>query len=150
MNKEIFITEPCNVTIRGSPPYLNRDFWNKRSKFWKWHCFRKMALESKRFHQNHWSWYHFAGKRIFYSLMYSLMCLVPDFFEIIERRCCVLSGPPCITLTLIVLSFGLSALKSTGPSVYREVPEWDVATTWQLRGLCVNFKIYVLFFISLY
>ena len=27
------------------PPSLNRDFWYRRSKFWKWHCFRKMALE---------------------------------------------------------------------------------------------------------
>ena len=34
-------------------PYLKRDFWYKRSKFWKWHCLRKMALESKRLHQNH-------------------------------------------------------------------------------------------------
>ena len=25
--------------------YLNRDSWYKRSKFWKWQCFRKMALE---------------------------------------------------------------------------------------------------------
>ena len=27
----------------------------------KWHCFRKMALDSKHLHQNHWSWYHLAG-----------------------------------------------------------------------------------------
>ena len=35
------------------PPYLKRDFWYKRSKFWKLQCLRKMALESKRLHQNH-------------------------------------------------------------------------------------------------
>ena len=33
-------------------PYLKRDFWYKRSNFWKLHCLRKMALESKRLHQN--------------------------------------------------------------------------------------------------
>ena len=39
--------------LKESPPYLKRDFWYKRSKFWKWHCLRKMALASKRLHQNH-------------------------------------------------------------------------------------------------
>ena len=24
-------------------PYLKRDFWYKRSKFWKWHCLRKCS-----------------------------------------------------------------------------------------------------------
>ena len=60
-------------------PYLNRDFWNKRSKFWKWHCFRRMALKSKRLHQKHWSWCHFTGKRIFYAFMHSLIWFSPWF-----------------------------------------------------------------------
>ena len=30
--------------LKEFPHYLNRDFWYRRSKFWKWHCFRKMAL----------------------------------------------------------------------------------------------------------
>ena len=33
--------------LKEIPPYLRRDFWYKRCKFWKWHCLRKMALESK-------------------------------------------------------------------------------------------------------
>ena len=36
--------------LKEIPPYLKRDFWYKRSKFWKWHCLRKMALGSKRWH----------------------------------------------------------------------------------------------------
>ena len=39
--------------LKEIPPYLKRDFWYKRSKFWKWQCLRKMALESKCLHQNH-------------------------------------------------------------------------------------------------
>ena len=93
----------------GIPHYLNRDFWYKRSKFWKWHCFRKMALESKRLHQNHWSWCHFPGKRIFYTFMHSLIDLVPDFFEINDHRCCILSGPPCIDRPFYKI-FGYSIL----------------------------------------
>ena len=33
--------------LKEIPPYLKRDFWYKRSKFWKLHCLRKMSLESK-------------------------------------------------------------------------------------------------------
>ena len=47
--------------LQKIPPYMyfERDFWYKMSKFWKWHYLRKMALESKRLHQNHESWCHF-------------------------------------------------------------------------------------------
>ena len=38
--------------LKEIPPDLKRDFWYKRSKCWKWHCLGKMALESKRLHQN--------------------------------------------------------------------------------------------------
>ena len=65
--------------LKEIPHYLNRDFWYKRSTFWKWHCFRKMALEAKRLFQNHWSLCHFAGKRKFYSLLHSLIWLSPWF-----------------------------------------------------------------------
>ena len=65
--------------LKEIPPYLNRDFWYKRSTFWKCHCFRKMALKSKRLHQNHWSWCHFAGKRNFYAFMHSLIWSSPWF-----------------------------------------------------------------------
>ena len=39
--------------LKEIPPYLKRDLWYKRSKFWKLHCLRKMGLESKHLHQNH-------------------------------------------------------------------------------------------------
>ena len=65
--------------LKEIPHYLNRDFWYKRSKFWKWHCLRKMALKSNHLHQNHWSWCHFAGKRIFYAFMHSLIWSSPWF-----------------------------------------------------------------------
>ena len=83
--------------LKKIPPYLKRDFWYKRSKFWKLHCLRKMALESKCLHQIHSSWCHFAGKRMFYSLMHSLIWLVHGSFDISDRKCCILSGPPCIS-----------------------------------------------------
>ena len=38
--------------LKDIPPYLRCDFWYKRCTFWKWHCLRKMALESKHLHQN--------------------------------------------------------------------------------------------------
>ena len=65
--------------LKEIPPYLKCDFWYKRSKFWKWHWPRKMALKSKRLHQNHYSWCNFAGKRMFYSLLHSLIWLSPWF-----------------------------------------------------------------------
>ena len=77
-----YVTLQCynpGELLKEIPPYLNLDFWYKRSKFWKLHCLRKMALESKRLHQNHWSWCHFAGKRIYYALMHSLIWLSPWF-----------------------------------------------------------------------
>ena len=38
---------PSLIRVKEISPYLRRDFWYKRCKFWKWHCLRKMALESK-------------------------------------------------------------------------------------------------------
>ena len=33
--------------LKEIPPYLKRDFWYKRSKFWKWHCLRKNCSRTK-------------------------------------------------------------------------------------------------------
>ena len=54
--------EPNNGKFR----YVNCDFWDRRGKFWKLHCLGKTAIESKRLHQNQWSWCHFAKKRNFF------------------------------------------------------------------------------------
>ena len=51
----------------------------QRSIFRKLHWLWKMALESKRFHQNYWSWCHFAGKRMYYALIHSLIWFSPWF-----------------------------------------------------------------------
>ena len=65
--------------LKEIPPYLRCDFWYKRSEFWKWHWLRKMALKSKRLHQNHLSWCNFSGKRMLYSLLHSLVWFSPWF-----------------------------------------------------------------------
>ena len=88
----LYLGKPNNGNFR----YVNRDFWDRNGIFWKLHCFRKMALESRRLHQNHWSWCHFAGKRMYYALMHSLIWLSSWFLEISDRKCCILSGPPGI------------------------------------------------------
>ena len=33
--------------LKEISPYLKRDFWYKRSKFWKWHCLRKNGSRIK-------------------------------------------------------------------------------------------------------
>ena len=70
--------------LKEIPPYLNRDFWYKRSKFLKLHCLSKMALESKCLHQNHWSWCHFAFIKLkectTHVIALANLILVPDFF----------------------------------------------------------------------
>ena len=65
----------------GNLRYVNCDFWDRSGKFWKWHCLSKTAIESKRLHQNDWSWCHChsAGKRIFYAFMHSLIWSSPWF-----------------------------------------------------------------------
>ena len=67
--------EPTNGNLR----YVNCDFWDRSGKFRKWHCLRKTAIESKRLHQNEWSWCHFAGKRILYASMYTTFSFSPSF-----------------------------------------------------------------------
>ena len=63
------------------PHYLNRDFWyTKEANFENdIEHFRIMALESKRLHQNYWSWCHFAEKRISPAIMPSLIWSSPWF-----------------------------------------------------------------------
>ena len=38
------------------------------STFWKWHCLRKIALESKRLIHTRWTWCQITSKRIFYPI----------------------------------------------------------------------------------
>ena len=41
--------------------------WGRKStKFWKWHCLTKIALGSRHYTQNWWSWCHFVGNWIFH------------------------------------------------------------------------------------
>ena len=43
-------------------------------------------------------WCHLAGKRILYAIMHTTFHSVPCFLEIIDRKCCILFGPPCISV----------------------------------------------------
>ena len=65
--------------LKEIPPYFERDFWYKRSKFWKWHCLRKMNWNQNAFIRIINLKCHFAGKRMFYSLMHSLTWFSPWF-----------------------------------------------------------------------
>ena len=67
--------EPNN----GNFWYVNCDFWDRSGKFWKWHCLRKTAIESKRLHQNEWSWCHIVEKRILYAVMDTAYLFCPSF-----------------------------------------------------------------------
>ena len=44
----------------------------KSSTFWKWHCLRKIALESKRLIHTWWTWCQITWKRIFYPIQKSM------------------------------------------------------------------------------
>ena len=43
-------------------------YGGKSSTFWKWHCLRKIALESKRLIHTWWTWCQITWKRIFYPI----------------------------------------------------------------------------------
>ena len=45
----------------------------KSSTFWKWHCLRKIALESKRLIHTWWTWCQITWKRIFYPIQQKSM-----------------------------------------------------------------------------
>ena len=69
----------------------------QKEQIWKWHCLRKMALESKKPSSKSLILVSFCWKRMFYSLMHSLTWFSPhDFFESSDQKCCILFGPTCI------------------------------------------------------
>ena len=45
----------------------------KSSTFWRWHCLRKIALESKRLIHTWWTWCQITWKRIFYPIQQKSM-----------------------------------------------------------------------------
>ena len=62
--------------LKEIPHYLNRDrFLIQKKQILKMTLLQKMALESKRLHQIHWSWCHFPGRRNFYAFMHSLILI---------------------------------------------------------------------------
>ena len=85
MSFSIFLFQKSQLTYRnlplcGFPGYI-------ASKKWLW---TQNALN-----KNHWSWCHFAGKRIFYAFpTHWLIRFCPWFLW--NCGCWVLSGPPCI------------------------------------------------------
>ena len=56
----------------------------KSSTFWKWHCLRKIALESKRLIRTWWTWCQITWKRIFYPIQQKSM--------VFNQECCWNNG----------------------------------------------------------
>ena len=48
-------------------------FGRKSSTFWKWHCLRKIAVESKRLIHTWWTWCQITFNRIFYPIQQKSM-----------------------------------------------------------------------------
>ena len=48
-------------------------FGRKSSTFWKWHCLRKIALESERLIHTWWTWCQITFNRIFYPIQQKSM-----------------------------------------------------------------------------
>ena len=69
-------------------PLLQACLRGKSSTFFKWHCLRKIALESKRLIHTWWTWCLITWKRIFYPIQQKSM--------VFNQNRCILFGPPCI------------------------------------------------------
>ena len=59
-------------------PLLQACLRGKSSTFWKWHCLRKIALESKRLIHTWWTWCQITWKRIFYPIQQKSMVFNPE------------------------------------------------------------------------
>ena len=113
-------------------------FWNKfqllqaclRGKsgtFWKWHCHRIIALESKRLIHTLWTWCQITWRRIFYQ-WYSINNVV----EITDQNRCILFGPPRIKQIIFFLhKFGHYAEKVVKISKF---PAWNRPKDWNKPG----------------
>ena len=82
-------------------------FWNKfqllqaclRGKsgtFWKWHCLRIIALESKRLIHTLWTWCQITWKRIFYPIQQKSMVFNQECRWNNGSKSLHSFGPPCI------------------------------------------------------
>ena len=59
--------------------YFENAFGRKSSTFWKWHCLRKIALESKRLIRTWWTWCQITFNRIFYPIQQKSMVFNQEF-----------------------------------------------------------------------
>ena len=69
------------------------------STFWKWHCLRKIALQSKRLIHIWWTWCQILGKE--YAIQYTAKnqwYSIKNAVEITDQNRCILFGPPCIMM----------------------------------------------------
>ena len=100
--------------------------WGKSSTFWKWHCLRKISLESKRLIQTWWIWCQILlGKE--YSIQYSKnqWHSIKNVVEITDQSRCILFGPPCIVPRGGSLSHKLATYPR--PSTSNMNPKWRIA-----------------------
>ena len=82
LNKEKHVTLQCyNPGEATQRNFSLPQSWLliQEKQFLKLHCFRKMTLESKRLHQNQWSWCYFAEEKNIYAFMHSLIWFSPWF-----------------------------------------------------------------------
>ena len=63
-----------NIAVRWNKfQLLQACLRGKSSTFWKWHCLRIIALESKRLIHTLWTWCRITWKRIFYPIQQKSM-----------------------------------------------------------------------------
>ena len=96
--------------IRGSQTmenirYVNCDFWDRRANLEN-----DIASEKRPQNQNAFIKINDLGVILLGKEFYTQECTqlfhsVPSFLEIIDRKCWILSGPPCICHFLSIMSF---------------------------------------------
>ena len=85
--------------LKEIPPYLNRDFWYKMNHILKMTLLQKNGYRIKMPSSKSLILVSFCWNKNFlriYALTNLIYNVVPNFFEISDCRCCILSGPPCI------------------------------------------------------
>ena len=84
-DSEAFITQLCGTKFQLLQACLRGG--GESIIFWKWHCLRKIALESKRPIHTWWTWCQITWKRIFYPIQqYSNGISINNVVEITDQN----------------------------------------------------------------
>ena len=73
----------------------------KRSTFWKLHCLRKIALESKRPIHTWWTWCQITLKKYYIQYSKNQRYSINNVVEITDQNRCILFGPAQVYLRLV-------------------------------------------------